>query len=60
MNDKKIWQNWNSDYYYGIHTKDKGKASDCIGCGKCERICPQGLPIRELLVQVAEEFEKKK
>jgi len=59
MNDKKIWQNWNSDYYYGIHTKDKGKASDCIGCGKCERICPQGLPIRELLVQVAEEFEKK-
>lgn len=35
-----------------------GKASACIKCGKCERACPQHLPIRELLVQVAEEFEK--
>ena len=59
MNDKKVWQNWNSDYYYGIHTSKGGKASDCIGCGKCEKICPQNLPIRELLVQVAEKFEKK-
>ena len=25
---------------------------------KCEKACPQHLPIRELLVKVAEEFEK--
>lgn len=58
MNEKNKWKNWNSEYYYGIFTKDKGKASDCIGCGACEEICPQKLPIRELLKQVAAEFEK--
>ena len=57
MNDKKIWQNWNSDYYYGIHTKDKGKASNCIGCGKCEKICPQQLEIRKLLAEIHTRFE---
>ena len=34
-----------------------GKASDCIKCGACERHCPQHLPIRDLLVKVAEKFE---
>lgn len=60
MNAKKQFKNWNSDYYYNnIHTKNGGKASDCIKCGKCEQICPQHLKIRELLVDVANEFEKK-
>lgn len=34
-----------------------GKASDCIKCGKCEQICPQKLHVRDLLAQVAKEFE---
>ncbi len=59
MNNKKIWNDWNSNFYYSVHTKDRGKASDCIGCGRCERICPQGLSIRTLLKSVAESFEKK-
>lgn len=61
MNAKKQFKNWNSDYYYNnIHTKNGGKASDCIKCGRCEQICPQHLKIRELLVDVANEFEKKR
>ena len=59
LNEKKLWDNWNSGFYYTIHTKNAGKASDCIGCGACEAICPQKLPIRELLKDVADEFENK-
>lgn len=58
-NEKTIFKSWNQDYYYGnILTRDHGKASDCLECGKCEKICPQHLPIRTLLKDVAKEFEK--
>lgn len=60
MNTKNIYHDWNADFYYHqVHTKNKGKASDCIGCGKCEKICPQHLPVRALLKDVAKEFETK-
>lgn len=58
MNAKKIYQDWNSSFYYQIHTKEQGKASDCIKCGKCEKACPQHLKIRELLEMVSLGFEK--
>ena len=57
LNDQKRFNNWNSSYYYEIHSKN-AKASDCIKCGKCEVICPQHLDIRKLLCEVAETFEK--
>lgn len=60
MNTKNLYHDWNTDYYYGeVCTKNKGKASDCIKCGKCELACPQHLKIRELLEEVAKEFERK-
>lgn len=59
MNGKELYKDWNSDWYYMVHTQNAGKASDCIKCGKCEKACPQHLPIRELLEKVAETFEKK-
>lgn len=59
MNVKKLHHDWNQDYYYELYTSKGGKASDCIKCGKCERICPQKLPIRTLLEATACEFEKK-
>lgn len=59
MNTKNIYHDWNANYYYDeVHTKNGGKASACIKCGKCETACPQRLPIRELLKSVAREFEK--
>ena len=58
MNAKTIHDNWNSGWYYDIHTLNRGKASDCVKCGKCEKVCPQHLGIRELLEGVAEAFEK--
>ena len=58
-NAKKTFGDWNADFYYNnVLTTDGGKASECLKCGKCERVCPQHLPIRELLGQVAAEFEK--
>ncbi len=60
MNTKMIHHDWNADYYYNeVHTKRGGRASDCIKCGKCEKACPQHLHIRELLEDVAKEFERK-
>lgn len=43
--------------YYDRLTYNFGKASDCIMCGKCEKVCPQHLPIRENLKLVAATFE---
>ncbi|MBM6929692.1 aldo/keto reductase [[Clostridium] spiroforme] len=56
-NAKKQFNDWNSDYYYGVYTKTKGKASQCIGCRQCERICPQHLKIVDYLKEVAQVFE---
>ena len=60
LNSKRHFNDWNADYYYNnVHTKNRGKASDCIKCGKCEQACPQNLNIRKLLTDVVSEFERK-
>ena len=58
-NGKKVWNSWNYGSYYRTLTKEGGAPSTCIECGACEESCPQHLPIRELLKEVANEFEKK-
>lgn len=37
--------------------KNSTAASNCIGCGKCEKHCPQGIEIRKELANVKKEFE---
>ncbi|MBR1852482.1 MAG: aldo/keto reductase [Lachnospiraceae bacterium] len=60
LNAHEAFHNWNTGYYYNnvITGNGHGKASDCIKCGKCERVCPQHLQIRELLQDVARTFER--
>ena len=59
LNAHEAFHNWNTGYYYNnvITGEGHGKASACIRCGKCEKVCPQHLPIRELLKKVAATFE---
>ena len=37
--------------------KNPTSASNCIGCGKCEKHCPQHLPIRQKLGEARKELE---
>lgn len=49
--EKQTWR-------YNNVTRERGKASDCIGCGKCEKACPQMLTIREYLKEAVDIFGK--
>lgn len=54
--DEKGWKPQGE--YYDRLTKTFGKASACVGCGQCEKACPQHLPVIENLKTVAAYFEK--
>ena len=60
LNRMKQFDDWNQPRYYrDVLTQDgHSPASECLKCGLCEDACPQNLPIRDLLEQVAETFEK--
>lgn len=44
-------ENW----LVGMH--GRARASECIQCGQCEEVCPQHIPIRENLEQIASTFD---
>lgn len=43
-------------FYRGL-TENSGKASDCIACGQCESVCPQHLPIIELMKEASQKLD---
>lgn len=45
-------------YYKNLVNGGAAPASDCIGCGACERACPQHLPVRECLERASALFDK--
>ena len=46
-------------FFYNGLVDRYSHASDCIGCGQCEGVCPQHLPIITLMQEAVEKFEKK-
>lgn len=58
FNEQKVFTGISRQWHYNAYTSRGGKASTCIECGACEEICPQHLKIRDLLKEVAKEFEK--
>ena len=45
-------------FYRGLVSSGSGRASDCIGCGQCESVCPQHLPVIDLMRDAAEKLDK--
>lgn len=55
MNDGALAENYKrSREHYADELAAGTDAGRCVGCGKCETHCPQGLPIREKLKQAHE------
>ena len=45
---------WRSkNFYSGLVTRS-GRASDCVACGQCEKVCPQHLPIIDLMKEASD------
>lgn len=59
---------WNQEAMYGnpvgasrkyqSDLAESARADQCRKCGACEKQCPQAIPIREHLAQVAKDFKK--
>ena len=49
---------WRAKNFYNSSIAPFARASDCIACGQCEGVCPQHLPIIELLREASEHFDK--
>lgn len=46
-----------SHNYYEKLVKNSGRAADCIACGQCESVCPQHLPIIQLMEEASKELD---
>ncbi len=44
--------------YYEELIRGSGRASDCVACGQCENVCPQHLPVIELLREISPRLDK--
>lgn len=56
-NTKREFKNAHVTWDFQMATKERGKPSDCIDCGLCEKACPQFIGIRGLLKEIAPTYE---
>lgn len=60
-----IWNEWSmyggdrAEEAYSKKKQEKAGPDMCVKCGKCEKVCPQGLKIREDLGRMAAELGKR-
>jgi len=60
MNLNRVYEDFNAakmNYGISLFIQKKAPAGECIGCGKCEKVCPQQLPIMDLMKQASELFD---
>ena len=46
-----------TNMYYQRYSMNHARASECLKCGRCERICPQHIVIRQLMDEFAALYE---
>jgi predicted aldo/keto reductase-like oxidoreductase len=51
LNNAAMWDDANQ--WLTGYTRVEGKAGLCTACGSCEEVCPQGLPVPELIAEAA-------
>lgn len=51
-NEAAVYDNWDNCRNYYSRRKETEKASACVECGKCEKVCPQHLNIRQHLKEL--------
>ncbi|KAA0890381.1 aldo/keto reductase [Oryzomonas rubra] len=53
-----VTDNISSQFVYYLNlASNHGRAGDCIGCRKCEEVCPQHIEISKLMKDVSETFD---
>lgn len=62
----KLWNTYHTYQNYNVvkwsweeEMGEAAQAKNCISCGKCEKVCPQKISIREDLKKVQEDLDKK-
>lgn len=45
-------------FFYNNLVDRSGRAGDCIACGNCEEVCPQHLPIINIMREASEKFDR--
>ena len=58
LNARSLQKDVDTRAQYRAFTEGRGRASDCIKCGKCEHSCPQHLEIRKLLERAARAYDR--
>lgn len=58
LNKKRVYASFDRDSYLSKVAVEGHRAGDCLKCGRCEKMCPQHLPIRTILEEAHKELEK--